>query len=229
MKSDSKSILPRIIVLLIMIQSMSLPLFAQIDKQEPLFIEYKGKPSETPEKVHAIGFGLGASFIGNRLRLEAPTIGYFGWFDDGLTKVRLTPALSLSYAHTIGYRFSIGGNITYQEVELRQYADIRYGGYYKYVSMNRLNMSMKFLLNYRQREKYHLYSGIRLGFNYNDIYADSNIEGWADSFTHMKGYQYAAQVVALGIQLNVSPNIAFNSELCIGPPYALYIGMMGFF
>lgn len=232
MKSIYKSILFRIVVLLLVLQLAPLCLHAQKNKQgkDPLFIEYnEEEASGLNEKEHSIGFGFGASFIGNRLRFAAPTVGYFGWFDNSLTKLRLTPAFSISYAHLLGNKFSIGGGVTYQEVELGQYPKQYYYYSYKFVSMKRLNVSMKFQMSYRQREKYHLYSGIRLGFNYNDIYADSNIEDWAKSFSYMKGYQIAAQVVALGIQVNITSNIAFNSELCIGPPYALYIGMMGLF
>jgi hypothetical protein len=218
---------------MMMLQFAPLSLLAQKNKQskEPLFIEYNEKEATEVNggKLHAIGFGLGVSFIGDRLRFEAPTLGLFGWFDNSLKKISLTPAFSISYAYLLGEKFSIGGGLTYQEVELGQYSTVPYYNIYKYVSMKRLNVSVKFQMNYRQREKYHLYSGIRLGFNYNDVHADSSIEDWDKSFVNMKGYHYAVQIVALGMQVKVSPNIAFNTELCFGPPYTLYLGVMAVF
>lgn len=229
MKKVNTSILFRIIFLWSLYAILPSTVFAQnIEGEDPLFTDCSTTEKEA-YKVNSIGIGLGASFIVQRVQYAAPTVGWFGWFDSDLVKKRITPVFTLTFDRMVNDRFSIGGGFAYQEVELEQITNIMYYHVYKYVSLKRINASMRFLFHYRKTEKYNLYSGIRLGLNYNKMYAVSDINGWVNDFSSLEGNQFAVQVVGLGAKYNISPSFHMNAELCLGSPYILHLGLMARF
>ena len=176
--------------------------------------------SQDNYKKSIIGVGMAASLVVQRVQYLSYD-GYFLSFDHSIKVTRITPVFSFSYDYKVNRSFSIGGAFAYQLVELSN----NYIRSYKFVSMERYNVSLRALYYYKKHDHFQLYSGLRLGINSNSIMATSMDAMWVESFDSMKGVQYAPQFIGLGANFNMTPDILIVGEICIGTPYIFYLGM----
>ena len=176
--------------------------------------------SQETYKKNIIGVGMAASLAVQRIQYQSPD-GYYILLDHTLTTTKITPVFAFSYDYRVNSSLSIGGALGYQLVEMSN----NYLQEYKFISLERYNVSMRLLYFYKEYERFRLYSGLRLGININSIMAKAVDPSWAENFETMNGIQYAPQLIGIGAQFNMTPDILIVGEICIGTPYVLYFGM----
>jgi len=144
--------------------------------------------------------------------------------DDEENQQVQAPAFSFNYDNMLSERFSLGASYTYQK------ADIKINSSFIHpetgvLRLTQQNIAIRGFFHYLRRKHFHLYSGLRIGLNFNQIQVESTDSSWSKQFEKIQGMHFAAQIVALAGRVTLFKDYFVNAELCVGPPYLFYLGV----
>jgi opacity protein-like surface antigen len=150
-----------------------------------------------------------------------------------------TPTFALNYDYALKNWFSLGLNVTYNQIKIGadkvgvNINDQRYEGEVG-LNIRRTNVGLRSLFHYVNTDRIDVYSGLRLGVNVvrtgliaetDDIPREELLEGLlGNSFDWALGRNFSSvrpsfQVIPIGIRAYVTPNIGIGIETAIGVTY----------
>jgi hypothetical protein len=195
------------------------------------------------EYRNVISGGLGFSLVGASIDVfDGNDIGEFDFEIENFVDIsgaftgRSTPALQVNYDYGIAKWFSIGGGISFQQLELNirdlTYTDNELGAIERIASLNmetsRINITARVLFHYANNDKLDLYSGFRLGVtnwlttaNASDAAFEADLENDIPFF----GVVPTGQLIPFAMRIYFNENLGVNFETGIGAPHFLAIGV----
>jgi len=163
-------------------------------------------------------YGMSAPFASFLLQSIASNV-----LDDEENQNEQSPTFSFNYDNMLSDRFSLGASYTYQKADIKinkSYFNPETG----VLTLTQQNIAIRGFLHYIHRKRFRLYSGLRIGLNFNQIKVESTDSGWGKQFEKIQGMHFAAQIVGLAARVTLFNDFFVNAELCVGPPYLFYLG-----
>ncbi|MEM1327921.1 MAG: hypothetical protein AAGI23_18325 [Bacteroidota bacterium] len=155
---------------------------------------------------------------------------------DGFFTGRSAPALQASYDYGINKWFSVGGGISFQNLEFNirdlTYFDNETSSTTNLSSLNletsRINITARILFHYGNAKKVDMYSGLRLGVTnwLTTIQAsDPSVESDLEQDIPFFGIVPTGQLIPFAFRAYFNENLGFNFETGLGAPHFLAIGL----
>lgn len=140
-----------------------------------------------------------------------------------------TPVLELNYDHGINNWFSIGVAGAYQQFQTSLEGMKTAEGATEQIdiNLNRVNVAVRPLFHYYNKERLDLYGGLRIGWT--QWSANSNAtdklleEDIVDELPGIGGFRL--QAIPFGMRYYMTENFGFNGELAIGSPHFISGGL----
>ncbi len=145
-----------------------------------------------------------------------------------------TPAIQVNYDRALANWFSLGAGVSYQKLGF----DINNFSYtdgdnqqqnidFVSTNFNRVNVSLRALFHYGNKNRMDLYSGLRLGITSWGASIESTDDQIEDDLeaSGFVGINPAIQLIPFALRGYVTENIGINFETAIGAPHFFSIGL----
>lgn len=184
-----------------------------------LLINSTNLSSQVKPKEFNVGGGVGLSLIGNIFRQNISA---------GSTDMNISPVINGTFDYRISDEYSLGLAFSHQYLsfKIQDYTYIDDNGVLQQIflngSINRKNLSFRFLYHYNFTDNLDIYSGLRLGYTHWSFKANA-----PDIFNEvgMPEMLIAPQIILIGLRAYVTEVLSLNFEVNIGSPYYTSMGL----